>query len=136
MQDLVQMNWRGVSAVTSAPAANGTPGALPDTTPDKPYLSDFTARDGTKITVRSSAGATIDYKRSRNDRVSFSFQYALFDAEFNNRSLAFVISRVLSGNNTRAISRCKSTRRPAPPTGRSIATPNSRVASNSPSTPR
>ncbi|MES2697519.1 MAG: hypothetical protein V4773_28900 [Verrucomicrobiota bacterium] len=98
MQDLAQMNWRGVSAVTSAPAANGTPGNLPDTPPDKPYLSDFTIRDGTKVTVRSSVGTTIDYKISRNDRVSFSFQYALFDAEFNNRSLVWAISRVLPGN--------------------------------------
>lgn len=97
-QDFVQMNWRGVSAATSAPAANGTPGNLPDTTPDKPYLSNFTIRDGTKVTVRSSAGATIDYRLSRNDRVSFSFQYALFDAEFNNRSLIWDILRVLPGN--------------------------------------
>lgn len=98
MQDFIQPTWRGVSAATSAPAANGTPGNFPDTTPDKPYLSDFTIRDGTKVTVRSSAGATVDYKISRNDRVSFSFQYALFDAEFNNRSLLWLVGAVTPGN--------------------------------------
>ncbi len=98
MQDFTQSTWRGVSAATSAPAANGTPGNLPDTTPDKPYLSDYSIRDGTKLTQRYSAGATVDYKISRNDRVSFSFQYALFDAEFNNRSLLFLVGAVNPGD--------------------------------------
>jgi len=98
MQDFTQSTWRGVSAATSAPTAANPFGNLPDTTPDKPYLSDYTVRDGTKVTQRSSAGATIDYKLSRNHRVSFAFQYALFDAEFNNRSLLFLVNRVNPGD--------------------------------------
>jgi len=98
MQDLVGNTWRGAGNATSAPAANGTPGALPDTTPDKPYLTNFSVRDGTKLTSRASVGATTDFKLTRNDMISFGFQYAYFDAEFNNRTLGFAISRVLPGH--------------------------------------
>jgi iron complex outermembrane recepter protein len=98
MQDLVSLTWRGAGNATSAPAANGTPGALPDTTPDKPYLTNFTVRDGTKLTSRASLGATTDFRLTRNDMISLGFQYAYFDASFNNRSLAFAISRVLPGH--------------------------------------
>ena len=98
MQDYFANTWRGAGQTTSAPAANGTPGALPDTTPDKPYLTNYTVRDGTKLTNRDSLGATMDFKLSRNDMVSFAFQYAYFGAEFNNRTLNFAISRVLPGH--------------------------------------
>ncbi len=98
MQDYFANTWRGAGQATSAPAANGTPGALPDTTPDKPYLTNYTVRDGTKLTTRDSLGATMDFRLTRNDMVSFSFQYAYFDAEFNNRTLNFAISRVLPGH--------------------------------------
>src|SRR6185295_15529119 len=77
MQDFASNTWRGAGNATSAPAANGTPGALPDTTPDKPYLTNFSVRDGTKLTSRSSVGATMDFKATRNDMISFGFQYAL-----------------------------------------------------------
>src|SRR6185295_3156680 len=86
MQDFVSNTWRGAGNATSAPAANGTPGALPDTPADKPYLTGFSVRDGTKLTSRASLGATTDFKLTRNDMVSFGFQYAYFDASFNNRS--------------------------------------------------
>jgi iron complex outermembrane recepter protein len=98
MQDFVSNTWRGAGNATSAPAANGTPGALPDTTPDKPYLTNFSVRDGTKLTSRSSLGATTDLKLTPYDMVSVGFQYAYFDAEFNNRTLGFAISRVLPGH--------------------------------------
>jgi len=98
MQDFFSNTWRGAGQATSAPAANGTPGALPDTTPDKPYLTNYTVRDGTKLTNRDSLGATMDFKLTRNDMISLSFQYAYFGAEFNNRTLNFAISRVLPGN--------------------------------------
>ncbi len=100
MQDLMQNTWRGAGNATNAPAANGTPGALPDTTPDQPYLTNYAVRDGTKLTSRASLGATIDYKLARNDRISFSFQYAYYDARFNNRTLTFNITRVLPGQFT------------------------------------
>ena len=98
MQDYFSNTWRGAGNATNAPATNGTPGALPDTTADKPYLSNYSVRDGTKLTNRDSLGATIDFKLTRNDMVSLSFQYAYFSAEFNNRSLGFAISRVLPGH--------------------------------------
>jgi iron complex outermembrane recepter protein len=96
MQDFMTNTWRGAGNATNV-AADGTTG-LPDTTPDKPYLTNFTVRDGTKLTTRSSLGTTIDYKLTRNDRLSFSFQYAFFDAWFNNRQLTFNITRVQPGN--------------------------------------
>ena len=98
MQDYAQNTWRGAGNATSAPAANGTPGALPDTTPDKPYLTNFSVRDGTKLTNRDSMGATMDFKLTRDDMISLGFQYAYFGAEFNNRTLTFNITRVLPGN--------------------------------------
>ncbi len=101
MQDLVSKTWRGAGNTTNAPvvvAGVTVPGALPDTTADQPYLTNFTVRDGTKLTSRDSLGATIDFKLARNDMISFGFQYAYFDAEFNNRSLGFGISRVLPGH--------------------------------------
>jgi iron complex outermembrane receptor protein len=101
MQDYFANTWRGAGQATSAPVTVAgvlVPGALPDTTADKPYLTNYTVRDGTKLTTRDSLGATMDFKLSRNDMVSFSFQYAYFDAEFNNRTLNFAISRVLPGH--------------------------------------
>ncbi len=96
MQDFMTNTWRGAGTATTV-AADATNG-YPDTTPDKPYLSEYAVRDGTKITTRSSLGTTLDYKLTRNDRVSFSFQYAFFDATFNNRTLSFNTGRVLPGN--------------------------------------
>jgi len=101
MQDYFANTWRGAGNTTSAPvvvAGVTVPGALPDTTPDKPYLTNYTVRDGTKLTNRDSLGTTMDFKLTRNDMVSFGFQYALFDAEYNNRTLNFAISRVLPGH--------------------------------------
>ena len=95
MQDFMTNTWRGAGNATNV-AATATNG-LPDTTPDKPYLTNYSVRDGTKYTTRSSLGTTIDYKLSRNDRVAFSFQYAFFDAWFNNRTLTFNITRVQPG---------------------------------------
>ncbi|MDP3068940.1 MAG: TonB-dependent receptor [Opitutaceae bacterium] len=105
MQDFMSNTWRGGGSTTSAPVNIGTaaspilvPGALPDTTSDKPYLSGFSVRDGTKLTTRDSIAATADIKLTRNDMLTFGFQYAYFDAEFNNRSLGFSITRVLPGH--------------------------------------
>jgi TonB-dependent receptor len=101
MQDYMTNTWRGAGNATSAPVTTGgvtVPGALPDTTPDRPYLTNYSVRDGTKLTSRDSVAATLDYRLARNDMLSFGFQYAFFDAEFNNRTLGFAISRVLPGH--------------------------------------
>ena len=68
--------------------------SLPDTTPDQPYLTDFGVRDGTSWSRRTVLATTMDYKLSRNDRLSLSFQYGLYFDEVNNRLLSFFVNRV------------------------------------------
>jgi len=102
--DAMQTAWRGVGSATSTPTiVNGVvtnPGSFPDTTPDKPYLTDYSVRDGGKISRRSSAGLTMDYKLTRNDTVSLAFQYAFSDKRRSNRTLHFQINQVLPGDFT------------------------------------
>ncbi len=98
--DFVQATWRGVGSATSTPNATTGAQAFPDTTPDKPYLTDFSVRDGGKISRRSSAGTTMDFKLTRNDTVSFAFQYAFSDKRRSNRTILYQINQVLPGNFT------------------------------------
>lgn len=92
-EEFIQNTWRGAGSAT-----NGN--AFPNTTPDKPYLTSTQVRDGTKDATRSSAGITLDYRFSRNDRVSFSFQYYFVDFLVMNRTLTFNITRVNPGDFT------------------------------------
>jgi hypothetical protein len=92
----VQADWRGVSVPTTV-AANGTTG-FPATTPDKPYLTGYLIRDQPRMSRRSSASATLDYRLSRTDRISLSLQATKFDAQYNQRDLNFQILRVQPGN--------------------------------------
>ena len=98
--DAMQTVWRGVGAATSTPNATTGAQAFPDTTSDRPYLTDYSVRDGGKISRRSSAGVTLDYKPSRNDTVSFGFQYAFSDKRRSNRTLHYQINQVLPGEFT------------------------------------
>ncbi|MEO6245277.1 MAG: carboxypeptidase regulatory-like domain-containing protein, partial [Opitutaceae bacterium] len=98
--DYVQNTWRGNTTATSTPSATGVQGAFPDTTPDRPYLSEFQLRSGGKVSRRSSGGVTIDYKLARNDRLSFAFQYAFSDKPFAYRFLTFSPTRILPGDFT------------------------------------
>ena len=102
--DFVQSEWRGVGSATSTPTiVNGVvtnPGNYPDTTPDKPYLTSFQVRDSGKISRRSSAGATMDFKLTRNDTLSFAFQYAFSDKRRMNRALTYTINQVRPGDFT------------------------------------
>ncbi len=86
-QDNVQMTWRGAGAVT-----NGA--AFPNTTPDRPYLSQFLIQDAPKVTTRRSVGATVDYKITPNDRVTLAFQYSSFDGRFVVSNVNFNTVRV------------------------------------------
>ncbi len=95
-QDFMTNTWRGAGNATTV-AATATNG-YPATTPDRPYLSNFAVRDGTKVTTRSSVGTTLDYKLNAYSRFAFSFQYAFFDAYFNNRTLTFNTNRVQPGD--------------------------------------
>jgi TonB-dependent receptor len=97
--DFTQNTWRGTGSATSVPTATG-PGNFPDTTPDKPYLTDYSVRDGGKISRRSSLGASLDYKLTRNDTVSLAFQYAFSDKPFRYRHLRFFVNQVRPGDFT------------------------------------
>jgi TonB-dependent receptor len=93
--DILVRTWRGAGFATTV-AATATNG-LPDTTPDKPYLTGLTVRDNSRVTSRTSFGATLDYRLSANDRLSFTFQYAYFTTVYNNRDIVFNIARVQPG---------------------------------------
>jgi hypothetical protein len=92
-QDIATLTWRGGGTAT-----NGT--AFPHTTFDRPYLTGFTVLDAPKVTARNSIGATLDYKLTRNDRISFSFQYSSFDVWFKNNTAVFNITQVRPGDFT------------------------------------
>ncbi len=98
--DFVQTVWRGVGSATSTP--NATTGAqdFPDTTPDRPYLTEYSVREGGKISRRSSGGLTMDYKLTRNDTLSFGFQYAFSDKRRSNRTILYQINQVRPGDFT------------------------------------
>ena len=92
--------WRGAGAVTSGITAGTATTQYPDTTPDKPYMSDYVVEDGGKTTQRTSLGLTLDYKFNRYDRVSFAFDYGLYDSPLNQRTLSFFTNRVAPGDFT------------------------------------
>jgi TonB-dependent receptor len=88
---LATNTWRGGGSAT-----NGN--AFPHTTPDQPYLSSVLVSDRPKNQTQKSFGATLDYKLTPADRVSFSFQYSSYDETNILRSLTFNVNRVLLGN--------------------------------------
>lgn len=92
--------WRGAGAVTNGITATTASTQYPDTTPDKPYMSDYVVEDGGKTTQRTSLGVTVDYKLSRYDRISFAFDYGLYDSPLNQRTLSFFTNRVSPGDFT------------------------------------
>jgi iron complex outermembrane receptor protein len=90
-QDFVLLGWRGASLAT-----NGA--ALPNTAPDRPYLTDFSVRDDLKETGRTSFGASVDYRLTDRDRLSFAFQATQNYVDFFARTLTFAITRVAPGD--------------------------------------
>ncbi len=91
-QAFSQNTWRGAGAVTNANFAA--------TTPDRPYLSEYAVRDASAQQQRSTFGATVDYKLSPVDRVSFSFQYGQYYDRSANQMLTFFTNRVTAGSFT------------------------------------
>ena len=89
-QDLLQNTWTGVSGASSA--------NLPAPGVASPYLTSIQMGDRPRVTLRTSAGATLDYKLSANDRLSFNFSWAQFDTTNYNRAIRFFIQRVTPGN--------------------------------------
>jgi iron complex outermembrane recepter protein len=92
-EPMIQNNWRGLQSPT-----NGN--AFPHTSYDQPYLSAFTVRNSGKDTKRSSFGATVDYKLTRSDRISLSFQYSTFNVLINHNALTVDVGRVNPGDFT------------------------------------
>ena len=89
--DFIQRGYRGTALVT-----NG--GTLPDTTPDRPYLTDFGIGDQPKLTKRNSFGLTLDFKATPRDRLSLGFMRGFIDFYSNNRVLNFFVNRVAPGD--------------------------------------
>lgn len=88
--------WRGAAAVTNAAATAST--GLPDTTPDKPYLTNYSWRDSGKDTTRYSFATTIDWRFAPRDRLSFGFSYAYLREHFATRTQNIIINRVAPGD--------------------------------------
>ena len=97
-EPFMQNTWRGAGAVT-----NGT--TLPDTTPGRPYLSDYLYRDSTVGRDRTAFGATVDYRLGRADRVSLSFHYGTFHSFYNQRNFTYSVGAVAAGNFSPAFTR-------------------------------
>ena len=94
-EDVAINTWRGVGSATTV-AANATNG-LPDTTPDRPYLSDFVVRDSTRDNPTVSLATTLDFKVTRNDTLSLGFQWTWIGVLHNPRTMTFFVNRVLPG---------------------------------------
>jgi len=91
VQDMSQSGWRGTALAT-----NGN--TLPDTTPDRPYLTDYTVRDAGALVTAANFGTTIDWKVGPNDQLTFAFQWAFTDYDLTQRLLQFFVNRVAPGN--------------------------------------
>lgn len=72
--------WRGSGFVT-----NGN--AFPDTTPDRPYLTDITIGVQSKVAERSSLGLTADYRLAPGSTLSFGFQFGTLHTDFSQRNM-------------------------------------------------
>ena len=90
-EPFMQNTWRGTGAAT-----NGT--TLPDTTPDRPYLTDYLYRHSTVGRDRTAFGATVDYRFSKADRLSFAFNYGTFHSFYNQRNFTYSVGAVAAGN--------------------------------------
>ncbi len=88
--DFLQNFWRGTALDT-----NGT--TFPHTPFGQPYLSSFAVHDGSRFITRTSIGGTVDYRPTRNDRLTFTVSTATFDAQWMYHTLTFNVNRVLPG---------------------------------------
>ena len=95
---VIQNTWRGVNSAT-----NGA--AFPHTSFDQPYLSGHVAQSTGRKTTRRSLAASVDYRLSRNDRLTFGLQYSSFDVILDHATLTFDVGRVLPGQFSTAFTR-------------------------------
>ncbi len=84
--DRAGMNWRGVASATSA------------ATPTNPYLGVFGWYDGGQNTTRHSFATTVDWRPAPHDRLSFAFNYGLFEQVTGNRFQTLTINTINQGN--------------------------------------
>jgi iron complex outermembrane receptor protein len=89
-QDWVELTWRGT---TGAIDSNYAP-----TTPDRPYLTNFSFRDDTKETGRTSLAVSADARLGAYDRVSVAFQATQNYIDFFARQFNFNIQRATTGD--------------------------------------
>ncbi|MEY4685992.1 MAG: hypothetical protein RIR76_15 [Verrucomicrobiota bacterium] len=94
-ENVATSTWRGNGFATNVAATAIT--GLPDTTPDKPYLTDFALRDSTRGNRADSVGTTMDYRPYPNATLSFSFLWNWIGVVHNNRTFSFFVNRVLPG---------------------------------------
>jgi iron complex outermembrane recepter protein len=88
-QKVMGAQWRGVNVAT-----NGT--AFPNTSVDRPYLTQYAIRVTGTNYERRQFGVSIDYKLAPNDRLTFSYQWSSFSSNIMQRNLLFNITQVAS----------------------------------------
>jgi iron complex outermembrane recepter protein len=99
-EDRITNTWRAAGAATTGLAAASAATQYPDTTPDRPYLTDIVLIENLKFNQRSSLGTTVDFKVSSRDTLSFSYQYGAFSSENNGSTLTIAVNHVQPGNFT------------------------------------
>ncbi len=99
-EDRITNTWRGAGAATTGTAAATAATQYPDTTPDRPYLTDIVLIDNLKFNQRSSFGTTVDFKVSGTATLSFSYQYGAFSSENNGSTLTLAVNHVQPGSFT------------------------------------
>ncbi|WP_068769162.1 TonB-dependent receptor [Termitidicoccus mucosus] len=85
-------SWRGASDATN-PSGN-----FPDTTPDNPYLTNYTIRATMAENVRSSVGLSADWRIARGSVLSFNFTFGTFNSDNTQRSMNFVVANANGGS--------------------------------------
>ncbi len=89
--DVIALQWRGASAAT-----NGA--ALPDTTVDRPYLTQTQINDDLRLNKTTSAGLTFDFKLTPRDTLSLSTIYTYITVDHIGHRLTFTINSVRPGD--------------------------------------
>ncbi len=87
--DVITLQWRGANTAT-----NGA--AFPDTSFDKPYLTQTQINDDLRLNKTTSAGLTLDFRLSPHDTLSFSTIYTYITVDHIGHRMTFTINRVAS----------------------------------------
>ena len=85
--DVLALQWRGAGAAT-----NGN--AFPDTTVDRPYLTQTQINDDLRLNKTTSGGLTVDYKLTEHDTISFSAIYTYITVDHIGHRMTFTINPI------------------------------------------